>query len=1113
MDNIRIAILNAYDRVCTFLDNRPPKALHYYDDELHEYLKGAANTYTFKADAHHEDSVYLAEGNKLAFRYRNRDYYLNIMQVFRDEDVVEVEAYSLNFELLNEQKEVYKATGAMTFEQYLNVFDYEKVITLGNNEVSHKSIKYEWTGTDTMLARIFSLASIFDAEIEFIPQLNEDYSLGRIVMNVYQEHNDNVQGIGTNRTDTVLRFGKELSGVKRTSDISDLYTAIRPIGRDGLTVSGLNKIEYDTDGKVEFTSPSGNRNIYAVQSRDRFPSNLMANANERYIAQMWNYDTDNVNVLYAQALAELKRNCIPQVKYEVDGYYDTGIGDTVSIADEGFNPPLYLEARVTDQIRSFTDPSRNKTVFDNFKELQSEIDPTLLAAMNKLMESSKTYTCTILTDNGIVFKNGQGSTTLTASVMDVGKDVTNSLTIRWTKDGADLSTGKSITVNAADISAKAVYRYEAVDAAGIVRGAYEVTVVNVVDGQTGENGKTQYLHIKYSDDGGQTFTVNQGETPGRWMGYYIDFVESDSNNPDEYSWVKVEGPTGADGQDGKDGKDGKDGVAATAYSMLVSTYVIVRSVDGIYTPSTITLTGQSQTGENPIMSYACRFKVEETTDMSTWTTKYTSGANESTKTYTPSAGIKALSCSMYLAGGAVTLLDRQIIPIVSDGRNGNNGIPGKNGADAYTIVLSNESHTFVGGTTAALAGSTDCKVVAFKGGLQVAATMGSISGMPTGMSTSITNNGTINAQFTVAVTTAMTTTSGMLTIPITVDGKSFSKNFSFALALKGDTGQTGQKGDPIGVLELPTEPPTKYEGMLWKHTGTVIGLIKNATYRWNGSAWVLFKFRADNIEADSLAAISANLGTVNAGTINGAVINGTDIYGGTIQGNVSFELVMPITSGDYVGGSTSVRIHEDGITFRKFAPPPSTRLLGEMNIGLYDIQSYIYGGFGNGIFAKVEEILSSLAGKAPTNHVSSGTGYGVGTTANYGHVKTRNDLNASSYVQGEALSAYQGYLLNTKINSLGKPIVKAGTKVITANNGGTSMLAFTNAQLNSLLGVNNSSNTNTVCCFCNGDAAACGAHFAASYVPEDGGWRVVTPKGNFTNGSPFRLNYTVTYFG
>lgn len=37
-------------------------------------------------------------------------------------------------------------------------------------------------------------------------------------------------------------------------------------------------------------------------------------------------------------------------------------------------------------------------------------------------------------------------------------------------------------------------------------------------------------------------------------------------------------------------------------------------------------------------------------------------------------------------------------------------------------------------------------------------------------------------------------------------------------------------------------------------------------------------------------------------------------------------------------------------------------------------------------------IQTQLNGKAPTNHASTGTGYGIGTSANYGHVKVRNDL-------------------------------------------------------------------------------------------------------------------------
>ena len=48
MENVRIAILDAYDRICAFMDNEAPKALHYYSDELRYFQEGSANTYSFK---------------------------------------------------------------------------------------------------------------------------------------------------------------------------------------------------------------------------------------------------------------------------------------------------------------------------------------------------------------------------------------------------------------------------------------------------------------------------------------------------------------------------------------------------------------------------------------------------------------------------------------------------------------------------------------------------------------------------------------------------------------------------------------------------------------------------------------------------------------------------------------------------------------------------------------------------------------------------------------------------------------------------------------------------------------------------------------------------------
>ena len=90
-----------------------------------------------------------------------------------------------------------------------------------------------------------------------------------------------------------------------------------------------------------------------------------------------------------------------------------------------------------------------------------------------------------------------------------------------------------------------------------------------IPGVNGEDGKTSYLHIKYSNDG-QTFTDNNGETSGEWIGQYTDFEKNDSNVFSDYKWSKIkgeqgeQGPQGATGPQGERGPTGSQGIPGTS---------------------------------------------------------------------------------------------------------------------------------------------------------------------------------------------------------------------------------------------------------------------------------------------------------------------------------------------------------------------------------------------------------------------------------------------------------------------------------------------------------------------------------------------------------------------
>nr|DAY89832.1 MAG TPA: tail protein [Caudoviricetes sp.] len=607
MNEIRIAVLNPHDRVLAFLDNTHRNSMHYWNDELHEYLQGTANTYAFTVSSKHEDAAYIVEGNKVAFVYNGKDYYLNIVHVEKDEFTVTATAWSLSFELINENVGAYKSESAMSFEEYVTAFDPERTVRIGINEVSDKRISNEWTGEATVLSRLFSVANVFDAEIEFQTVLNDDYSLKEIVMNVYREHSDNNTGVGEFRGDIKLRYGKNVTGIRKESSIENLYTGIRPTGKDGLTIQGIEKEELDENGVVEFYTQGPD--IRAPQARDRFPSNLI-NKEDGYIFMPKSYDTDNKDKLYSMALSDLRTASEPVVTYDVTGYFDTAIGDTVEIEDEEYVPTLYLSARVSEQVRSFTNPQANKTVFTNFKELQSEISEDLLQKVEDLINKTKIYTCSIATNNGIIFKNGIGSTTLTAYAYDNGVDVADKLQFRWSKDGTEFYVGKSVTVNATDVDTKAVYSFEAMEN-GIKRGYYEVTIADLMDGEDGKDGeqgpqgekgeqgeqgppgpqgapgldgiqgpkgdqgipgkdgkdgKTQYTHIAYANsaDGRTDFSVSDSNR--EYIGMYVDFAQNDSADPTKYAWSKIKGTDGAIGTPGKPGADGKTPYLHIAYA-------------------------------------------------------------------------------------------------------------------------------------------------------------------------------------------------------------------------------------------------------------------------------------------------------------------------------------------------------------------------------------------------------------------------------------------------------------------------------------------------------------------------------------------------------------------
>ena len=242
-------------------------------------------------------------------------------------------------------------------------------------------------------------------------------------------------------------------------------------------------------------------------------------------------------------------------------------------------------------------------------------------------------------------------------------------------------------------------------------------------GKTGSDGKTAYLHIAYANNETGTSGFSTTDSTNKlYIGQYTDFTLADSTDPSKYSWTKIKGETGATGngiklityyytrttsQTPPNASDitstsmpsldntnkylwqkevitytdnttktnvtllavyGDKGDSGRVYFLEPSSLAIKKGSDNVLNPSNITFKSYYRDGTSATRTaYSGRFVIQESTDGDNYTTKYTSSANESSKTYIPSSpNIKSIKCILYAEGETTTQLDSQTVVVLTD---------------------------------------------------------------------------------------------------------------------------------------------------------------------------------------------------------------------------------------------------------------------------------------------------------------------------------------------------------------------------------------------------------------------------------------------------------------
>ena len=200
---------------------------------------------------------------------------------------------------------------------------------------------------------------------------------------------------------------------------------------------------------------------------------------------------------------------------------------------------------------------------------------------------------------------------------------------------------------------------------------------NGTDGIAGKDGVgIKSTSITYTGSTSGTVTPTSGwattvptVASGSFLWTRTIWTYTDNTTETGYSVARM----GSNGANGATGATGAPGVSATSYWITASNNIIGKSQTGVINPTTITFKGFSKTGTANSVAYSGRFIIQTSTDGTTYTTRYTSSANQNSYTYTIPADSLFVKCLFYMAGGTTVLLDEQTVPIVESAEGLNLG--------------------------------------------------------------------------------------------------------------------------------------------------------------------------------------------------------------------------------------------------------------------------------------------------------------------------------------------------------------------------------------------------------------------------------------------------------
>ena len=545
-----ISIHNNQMEVVDFMSNDIPGTLKYHDEEITAYLEnGCISTFNLTVDKFqngklHPRLKYLNDQSYLSFVDDLGDTHLyTIRKIIERDYSMEIEAEDTSLEMLNETIGKYEATKEMTFIEYCSSMELLKYtrVEIGLNEVSSKRVKTTFDTTQTVLERFFELVSAFNAECEFKTLLYPNGQLKYIQLNVYESYSTSepFKGVGDDRKDIQLHFGREVQGVTITTDKENLFNAIRLKDKDGnYVISKKNHIWLSSDGLREAYMMRNTHTMYAPKSMMQYPSVSNVNSCDNWAVREFTTELTDYDEQIKYMHTMLKTYMYPIVTYEVDmsyfhvfSNYKVRLGDTIYISDPNFLDGLLFQARVSEYKKNPSDTTQNTITLTNAVRIIPKINEELKKRMEELAAMMAPYTMTLKTDNGITFKDMSSESTIIPTLFK-GIDECKNVDFRYFQNEAFLGQGERYTVHAGSMGGGTQTITVKAYVSGELVVSQQITFANVLDG-------VSPIKIEILTTNGNTFKNNVIDTT-LTAKLYRDDEEIDADGTDfRYTWTKT----------------------------------------------------------------------------------------------------------------------------------------------------------------------------------------------------------------------------------------------------------------------------------------------------------------------------------------------------------------------------------------------------------------------------------------------------------------------------------------------------------------------------------------------------------------------------------------------